>query len=219
MINTRKAIFIIAIIFFANSIEAQSKFSLQLNGGISDISSSLKGFSGQLQLNYSLNSDFDLYLYSGYSNVDKHSRRHLGYHDLDISELDTHSGLITGDNNVIPIYFGGSFDFFKNDWITTFANLELGYSHLSFSTYDSMIPVYSDDGDIIRYSPDRSTREKHRENLFGTGIGLGASHPLTTNFDILLNFKLNTSTNFDGMNMFSRRSTYTSLLAGINYRF
>ena len=41
MINTKKAIFVMAIIFFANSINAQSDFSIQLNSGISDISSSV----------------------------------------------------------------------------------------------------------------------------------------------------------------------------------
>lgn len=212
MINTKKVIFILAIIFITNSIKAQSDISIQLNSGISDFS----GYSGLLQLNYSLNSEIDLYLYSGYSNVDEHNR--LGHRGLEFTDNRHSSGSFVGNSNVIPIYFGGSLDLFENDWITTFANLELGYSHLSFNTYERMLPVFSNDGEIRRYSPDRSTREKHTENLFGTGIGLGASHPITTGLEVLLTIKLNTSTNFEKMNMFNRRSTYTSLLAGINYR-
>jgi hypothetical protein len=218
MINTKKAIFVIAIIFFANSINAQSNFSIQLNSGISDISSSVSGFSGLLQLNYSLNSDLDIYLYSGYSSVDRQTNNRLIHHDLNLSNSRNHSGSIMGDNNIIPIYFGGSLDLFENEWITTFANLEMGYSYLSFSTYERMLPINSDAGDVIRYRPDRSTREKHSENLFGTGIGVGASHQITKGLEVLLTLKLNTNTNFDGMKMFSRPSTYTSLLAGLNYR-
>lgn len=218
MINTKKAIFVMAIIFFTNSINAQSDFSIQLNSGISDISSSLTGFSGQLQLNYSLNPDLDLYLYSGYSNVERHNNNRLSHHDLNLANSRNHSGLIMGDNNVIPIYFGGSLDLFENEWITTFANLELGYSYLSFNTYERMLPIHSDNGELIRYRPDRSTRENHSENLFGTGIGVGASHEITNGLEVLLTLKLNTNTNFDRMKMFSRPSTYTSLLAGINYR-
>jgi len=211
MINTKKLFFLFSVVFFASNLLAQENFSIQLNSGISDFS----GYSGSLQLNYSLNSDLDLYLYSGYSNVDEHNR--LGHRGLDYTENLHSSGLFIGNSNMIPIYFGSSLDLFENEWITTFANLELGYSHLSFNTYESMIPVYSDNGEILRYTPDRSTAEKHKDNLFGAGIGVGAAHSLTSNIEILLNFKLNTSTNFGGMNMFSRRSTYTSLLAGINY--
>ena len=214
MINTKKAIFVIAIIFFSNSINAQSDFSIQLNSGLSGFS----GFSGLLQLNYSLNSDLDLYLYSGYSNVDRRINSRFDNHDLGLDKSRYNSGLIMGDNNVIPIYLGGNLDLFENEWITTFANLELGYSHSSFTTYESMLPIYSDAGDVIRYRPDRSTREKHSDNLFGTGIGVGASHQITNGLEVLLTLKLNTNTNFDGMRMFSRPSTYTSLLAGLNYR-
>ena len=33
MINTKKVILVLAVIFFANSINAQSDFSIQLNSG------------------------------------------------------------------------------------------------------------------------------------------------------------------------------------------
>ena len=214
MINTKKVIFALAVLFFTNGINAQSDFSIQLNSGLSGFS----GFSGLLQLNYSLNSDLDLYLYSGYSNVDRRINSRLDNHNLGLDRSRYNSGLIMGDNNIIPIYLGGSLDLFENDWITTFANLELGYSHMSFNTYDRMLPISSDAGDVIRYRPDRSTRENHSENLFGTGIGVGASHQITNGLEVLLTLKLNTNTNFDGMKMFSRPSTYTSLLAGLNYR-
>ena len=214
MINTKKTIFVIAIMFFANSINAQRDFSIQLNSGLSGFS----GFTGLLQLNYSLNSDLDLYLYSGYSNVDRRINSRLDNHNLGLDRSRYNSGLIMGDNNIIPIYLGGSLDLFENDWITTFANLELGYSHMSFNTYDGMLPIHSDEGDVIRFRPDRSTRESHSENLFGTGIGVGASHQIANGLEVLLTLKLNTNTNFDRMKMFSRTSTYTSLLAGINYR-
>ncbi len=217
MINTKEIILALAILFLTNSINAQSDFSIQLNSGISSSSNSLKGFSGLLQLNYSLNSDLDLSLYSGYSKLDKNYNDHLRHRDLDFTKSRYFNGLIEGDNNIIPIYFGGSLDLYENEWITTFANLELGYSHLSFNTYESMLPVNSDDGKLIRYRPDRSTREKHSENLFGTGIGLGAAHPITTGLEVLLTLKLNTSTNFDNMSMFGRRSSSISLLAGLNY--
>jgi len=218
MINIKKVIFVLAIIFFTNSINAQSNFSIQLNSGISDVSSSLKGFSGLLQLNYSLNSDLDLYLYSGYSNVDKQNHNPVRHHNLDFTEHQHSPGPKVGDQKIIPIYFGGSLDIFETGWITTFINLELGYSHISFSTYESLLPIYSDEGELIRYRPDSATREKHTENVFGSGIGLGAAHSLGSGFEILLTFKLNTNTNFGNIHMFSRRSTYTSLLAGINYR-
>ena len=214
MINTIKSIVVITVIFFAASINAQSDFSIQLNSGLSGFS----GFSGLLQLNYSLNSDLDLYLYSGYSNVDRRINSRLDNHDLGLHQSSNHSRLIMGDNNIIPIYFGGSLDFYKNDWITTFANLELGYSHMSFNTYERMLPVHSDAGDVIGYRPDRSTRENHSENLFGTGIVVGASHQITNGLEVLLTLKLNTNTNFGRMKIFSRPTTYTSLLAGLNYR-
>lgn len=218
MVNTKKAILVIAIIALTSSINAQSDFSIQLNSGISKASKSGLGFSGLLQLNYSLNSNFDLYLYSGYSSIDKSNPNNFRHDDFNVAESRHSTDIIEGDYNVVPIYLGGSLDLFETEWIKTFTNLEVGYSRLSFNTYDRMIPVYSDEGEVKRFSPDRSTAEKHNENLFGAGFGLGASHPLTNSLEVLLTFKLNTSTNFEEMNMFSRRSTYTSLLAGINYR-
>jgi hypothetical protein len=170
-----------------------------------------------LQINYSLKPDLNLYFYSGYSNVDKNHRKNVRHGHVDLSENRHFSGSIEGDKNLIPFYFGGSLNIFENNFIRTFANLELGYSYLSYSTFERMLPMSSNNGREMRYRPDKSTREKHNENLFGTGIGLGASHPVASGLEILLTFKLNTSTNFGSMKMLSRSTTFTSLLAGINY--
>ena len=217
MIDIKKVMFALVAIVFTSGLNAQSNFSIQLNTGLSDVSRSLSGFSGSLQINYSLNPDLNLYMYSGYSNVDKNSRKNFRHGHIDAVKNRHSSGLIESDRNLIPIYFGGSLDIFENNWIRTFANLELGYSYLSYSTFERMLPISSNNGRDMRYRPDRSTREKHSANLFGSGVGLGAAHPVAPGLEVLLTFKLNTSTNFGSMKMLSRKSTFTSLLAGINY--
>ena len=204
------AIFIILI--FSSIIFAQSNNSIQINGGIIIPRSSSKGLSTSIQYNYSINSNIQFYIYSGYSNWDKYDAQF----SWGSSALHHFRTYIADKHILIPLYIGGRINMHTNKLFTFFTTIEAGYSYLSYNAYGFIKEVDPGTGVILDYKTDLNTKEKRSENLFGVGVGVGLSHPITSNLNVLISFKLNSQINSRYYSFFSNQGTYTALNLGLN---
>ena len=213
-------ILIVCITFMPNKIsKAQGSFSLQLNGGIIYPIGASRGFSGSLQLNYHINSAFNFYIYSGYSGWD---RNKVIYQDewVDHSvpyqskKFDSYS---EDNHKLIPVYIGSTYNFNTGKLLMPFVNIELGYSYLSYYSYEQMRIVSSVTGVTVNYIPDIKTKKLNSESLFGVGIGGGFLLPVSGIINLLLSLKLNSYINNQYYGLFSTKGTYTTLTAGFSY--
>ena len=206
-----------------NSSHAQDSFSLQLNGGIIYPLDSERGFSSTLQLNYRVSSSLSFYIYSGYAGW---YRNKVTFRDYDYwvdhsipyqgKSFDSYSD---DNHTLIPVYIGSTLNFNTGKLLTPFLSLEVGYSYLSYYSYEQTRIVSSETGWAVNYIPDLSTKKFNSENLFGVGIGGGLILPVAESINLILAFKLNSYVNSHYYGLFSTRGTYTALTAGFNYYF
>jgi len=203
------------LLFFPNIISAQTN-SFQINGGIIIPHSSSNGFTGSLQYNFSLSDDIMLYLNSGFSSWDKHYVAFLEEYS-EIQKKTYFETYSADEHLLIPVYLGGRINLHANELFTAFGTIEIGYSYLSYNSYKITRVIDEDTGEILSYDTDENSGEKITENLFGVGIGVGLTHELTENLNILLSFKLNSHANSEYYNFLSREATYTSFNLGFNF--
>ncbi len=206
-----------SIIIFSNASTAQESGSFQINGGFIYPMKSSNGLTGLLQFNYPLSLKINLYFYTGYSAWDKYKivyRQQGTISNNDQLYFDTYSA---DDHVLVPFYAGTSFNMHTNKFFTSFLNIEVGYSYLSYNSYDQVIITDEETGKTLEIYADGYTRKKVKENLFGFGVGAGLSHPMTDNIDLTFSFKLNSFLNANYEGLFSYRGTYTMFLAGFNF--
>jgi len=204
------------LIFLFTNISAQDNNSVQINGGIIYPMSSSNGLTGIIQYNYSINKQIYLYIYSGYSSWDRFNITFLEDH----SEVQKQTKFISysaDQHKLIPVYIGSRINFHTNKLFTSFVNLEIGYSYLSYNSYTNRKSVDPETGEVLSYYVDGSTKEEITENLIGVGIGAGISHPVTENLNLILTFKLNSYLNSEYYGFFRAKGTYTMFLAGFSY--
>lgn len=198
------------------SIFAQETNSIQINGGIIMPMSSSKGLTTSIQFNYTVNPILQLYAYTGYSYWDQYN---ITFHeDSSPNQQQQYFKTYNADSHIlIPVYLGAKLNFNTNKLFTSFVNLEIGYSHLSYNSFDNFKSVNPETGEVLGYYPDLSTKKDVSEDLFGLGIGAGISHPITESLSLILSFKLNSYINSSYYGLFSTRGTYTMFLAGFNF--
>jgi len=205
-------------IFLCEVVLAQDSHSIQINGGIISPRSSSNGLVGSIQYNYSFNTSLIFYAYMGYSAWD---RNKVVLHN--IKEVYTNKSqhyfysYSEDEHYLIPVYIGTSIDLHTNKLFTSFLEFEIGYSYLSYISYENVIVTDPESGEVLSYYADGSTGENVQENLFGVGIGAGLSHPISSGINLLLTFKLNSYVNENYYGLFSKRGTYTTFLAGFNF--
>jgi hypothetical protein len=217
LLNSFFSLLIFVSVLFSIPIFAQGDNSFQINGGIIMPMSSSKGLTTSIQFNYKFNPIIELYGYVGYSSWDKYN---ITYHE-DYSPIQKQQYFKTysADNHIlVPIYLGGKVNFNTNKLFTSFINFELGYSHLSYNSFNNFKSVDPETGEVLGYRSDFSTKKEVSENLFGIGIGAGLSHPMTESLDLVLSFKLNSYINSNYYGLFSTRGTYSMFLAGFNFK-
>jgi hypothetical protein len=198
-----------------SNILAQKTNSIQLNGGIISPISSSNGLTTSLQYNYSINPTISLYVYSGYARWDKH---YVIYKE-DVSPVQRQQYFKTyssDDHILIPIYLGSRIDLNTNKLFTSFVNLEIGYSYLRYNSYNHWKSINPATGEVMSYSPDPFTKKEIVEHIFGLGVGVGLSHPMTESVNLLFTFKLNSNITSNYSSIFSSRTTYTIFSAGFN---
>ncbi|MFA5804261.1 MAG: hypothetical protein WC879_06425 [Melioribacteraceae bacterium] len=205
---------IIALII-SNVTFAQDSNSIQINGGIFMPMSSSKGFNTSIQYNYHLSNNIQLYIYSGYSSWDKYNVNFI--EDWSTVQKQTLFNSYSSDNHVlIPVYVGSRINFHTNKFFTSFATFEIGYSHLSYNSYDIKKEINPNTGEVLAYNADQNSKKEMNENLFGVGAGVGLSHPITENINIILSFKLNSQLNSKDYSFLSSKGTYTAINLGFN---
>jgi hypothetical protein len=197
------------LLFLPNIISAQTN-SFQINAGIIIPRSSSNGFTGSLQYNFSLSDAIMLYLNSGFSSWGKHYEGFIEGNKL----FETYS---SDDHLLIPVYIGGRMNLHANKLFTAFGTFEIGYSYLSYNSYNITKVIDEDTGEILAYETDPNSGEKITENLFGVGIGAGLTRELVNNINIVLSFKLNTHLNSNYYDFLSREGTYTAFNLGFNF--
>ncbi|HSD62444.1 MAG TPA: hypothetical protein VLB50_01565, partial [Ignavibacteriaceae bacterium] len=104
---------ILAIIFISTflpqNIIAQETNSLQVSGGIIEPMSSARGLSGALQFNYSLNSNINFYIYSGYSSWDFY--RIFFYKEREGRDPQLFRLIGADEHSMVPVYLGSRINF------------------------------------------------------------------------------------------------------------
>lgn len=191
--------------------------SLEIHGGIISPRHSSVGFSTALQFNYRVNTAISCYLYSGISLWDKHEiliRKEGIIYNNEPNIFESYSA---DDHFLIPVYMGAKIFFRPNKLFVPFLNFELGYSYLSYNSYEQIPRVSSETGRVVGYEPDKTAKKVNHENLFGVGFGAGISHSISNSINLLLAFKLNSFVNENYPGLFSSRGTYTTFSAGLNY--
>ncbi len=215
MMKTFLAVIISVLIIFSNFNFAQDSNSIQITGGIIMPLSSSKGLTASFQFNHPINRIFQVYVYGAYASWDKFNVSYLVNGSL--IQKQTRFNTYTSDSHTsIPIYAGGRLNFHTNKIFTAFAILEIGYTHLSYKSYqvNKMIDTA---GVVLAYYPDEITGKEISENLIGIGTGAGLSHSLNKNVNLIFIFKLNSQINSKYYGFLSVGGTYTSYLAGFNF--
>jgi len=211
-------LFYIAIIS-SSVILAQGSGSIQINGGVISPMSSSKGLTGSIQFNYSINPTINLYIYAGYSNWDKYKTKLQVVRSVYSSDDGPNyfTSYSSDDHILIPVYIGSRINYNTTKLFTSFVDLEIGYSSLSYNSYGNLIIRHPETGEIVDYQADVTNKKEIQENLFGLGVGAGLSHPMSENLNLILSFKLNTFINSNYFGLFSTKGTYTIFMAGFNY--
>jgi hypothetical protein len=212
----KAASFLFVLLFVTNLVLAQEQYSIQINGGLIAPMSSSKGFTGLAQLNYTITPNISLYIYSGYSGWDQHK---VVYHEdySTIQKEQYFDSYSADEHTLIPVYVGSKIHLLTNKLFTSFINVELGYSHLSYNSYDNWKSVEPATGKVLGYFVDRSSKKEIKEDLFGVGVGLGFSHPITEKMNLILSLKLNSYVSKNYYGLFSTGGTYTNYLLGFEY--
>ncbi len=209
------SLFIIGLII-SPTILAQDSNSFQVNGGIIIPMSSSKGLTTSIQYNYSLNDEFQFYIYSGFSFWDKFNVSFI--EDYSTVQKQTHFSTFSADDHIlIPIFIGSKINFHTDKFFTTFASIEIGFSHLSYNSYKVERILSSESGAVIDYKPDLSSTQKIDENLFGVGAGLGLSHKITDYMNLIFSFKLNSNFTSSFYKFLNSQGTYTTFVLGVNF--
>ena len=210
------AVLFFVLIIFSNIILAQGNHPLQINGGLIIPMSASKGITASFQYNYSFNSNIQFYIYSGYSNWDKYNASFL--EEASAIQKRTHFSTYIADEHIlIPLYIGSRINIHTNKLFTFFSTIEVGYSYLSYNTYSVIKQIDLSTGLVLDYITNRSNKKKINENLFGIGAGVGLSHPLSKNLNIIISFKLNSQINSSYYSFFSNQGTYTAFNLGFNF--
>jgi hypothetical protein len=207
---------VIFLLLFSLTAYAQKPLSIQVNGGFINPIDSHKGLSGSVQFNYSLNSKFNLYFYSGYSNWDRN--KIIFYEEMTGLQTQQYFPSYSKDNHKLMTFnFGGKINLHTNKIFTSFVNIELGYSHLSYTKYLVWNKGHAESGEVIGYYVDPTAKIDVNDDLFGVGLGGGVFRNIGNNISLVLSFKLNSFLNSNYEGLFTRKGTYTMFLAGFNF--
>lgn len=217
MLKLSVSLFVFLSVFSFRSVSAQDRFSIQLNGGLISPRSSSTGFTGALQFNLPLAGRTQIYFYTGYSSWDKLHQVINPEGSSEVYPKTMYQTYSEDDHTLIPIFAGLKFYAHSTDYFNTFINFELGYSYSAFNKYSKWNTITREGGGIMEFYPDNNSKTRISYNLYGFGFGGGIESMSIYNFKVLLFVKLNTHLNSEIQGLFSRRGTYSTFGAGINY--
>lgn len=217
MSKSRFLSILFVLIISSRLVLAQDSLSVQFSGGLISPGSSSNGLTGTVQLNYPINSKFTLYFYSGYASWGKF-KVYFKEDNSFVQKQTMFDAYAADDHVLIPIYIGGKFDIHSFKLFKLYFNIELGYSYLSYNSYDILKKIYPETGEVVGYYADASTKQKSHENLFGVGVGAGVSNQIGKNLELVISVKLNSHLNSDYYDFLSSQGTYSMYLVSLNFK-
>ena len=181
-------LFMIFIILYSTKIFSQRGNTIQISSGVMSARNSDKGILGTIQFNYNINDSFSLYTYSGifYWNTNK-----VNYYAGQETANNLRNTYSEDNHKMIPFYIGSRYFFNNSSVFKPFVNIEIGFSYLIFNSY-AFNQINNPDG-TFTLEPGNKTEKK--DTFFGAGVGIGASHDIGDNLELLLEFRFNTLKN------------------------
>ena len=173
------------------------------------------GIIGTIQFNHSINSSFSIYAYSGilYWNNNNITYDNGAVYKGGAAFNNLQHTYTEDSHKLIPFYAGAKYFFNNSSVFRPFVNIEIGFSYLAFNSYD-LNQINNPDGTVI-FEPTNKTA-KH-DTFFGAGVGIGATHDIGNNLELLLEFRFNTLKN-SNYEWFSSGRTLRTFQFGFAYK-
>jgi len=179
-------------------------------GGVVAPMSSFSGLSSSLQYNYNLSARFNVFVSANYSAWDK---KYFNIYDDSHLPTQFKTAYPESDHSLSRIMTGVRYILVEPAQFRLFVEGGIGYSYLKYKYYNINTVNNPDGTTELLYS--NGTYEN--ENLFNLSSGMGFIHKMTSRWDILFEFKLNTYINSHYYGLFSTRGTFTEFNGGFNY--
>ena len=191
----KKSIILSLIIFSAFQLQlfAQGENTIQFNSGLMSATDSDHGILGTVQFNHTINSSFSIYAYSG---ILYWNNNNITYDNGAVykegAAFNNFQHTYTEDSHkLIPFYAGAKYFFNNSSVFRPFVNIEVGFSFLTFNSYN-LNQTNNPDGTVTLTPSNKTTKN---DTFFGAGVGIGASHDIGDNLELLLEFRFNTMKN------------------------
>ena len=211
----KKSIILSLIVFTALHLQlfAQSKNTIQINGGLMSAIDSHHGLLGSIQYNYKINNNFTVYSYTGFIYWNNNIVNFSLFQPGQIPAQKLVKTFSEDNHRMIPLYIGGRYFFYNSSVFRPFVSLELGINYLSFNSYNLQKVTNPDGSESVLQGPKTS----ENETLLGAGAGLGACHDIGDNLELQLEFRFNTlkNSNYD---WFNAGRTLRTFLFGFAYK-
>jgi hypothetical protein len=202
-------VLVICIILFSFVNNAQSRFSIEVGGGIISPINSQNGLIGLVKFLYNYSDDFNLFTNVGYGFWDKN---HIGFN------YETYSTQKENDEDehlLIPIYVGGRYYFNRNKIINGFLETELGINILQYNKYEIII-FKIPEKNVTIITQDYNSKKVNSKISLGLGIGLGLVHLLSDGVSLNLGIKLSVLNNYNNYSPIKGLLVFKTLYAGFN---
>jgi len=202
---------VIIVLLLSSFLFPQGMSSIQFSGGLVEPMSSNPGLSGVIQYNYNLTSRFNLFVSTDYSYW---GQKYNNYY-YDALSYNQHKIVYPeSDHSLSRAMAGARYVVVEPAKFRLFVEGGIGYSYLKYKSYNINLVTNPDGTAELLYS----NGAYESENLFNISTGIGFIHKMTSRWDILFEFKLNTYLNSHYYGIFSARGTFTEYFAGFNYR-
>ena len=169
---------------FSTALLAQSPDKIKVSGGFIIPSTSVKGFTANIEYERRLTGNWKIYFYSGIYTWNKNQ---LSFE----SELKYYSGYSEDEHILYPLYAGAKLKISSIKTFTVYANFELGYNFISYNEYKNVVVKDENTQKVIGYYTYQSSGKKITDGFFGFGVGLGITQEINENVSLMLEAKRN----------------------------
>ena len=201
----------VSVLLFSSLLLPQEKSSIQFSGGVVAPMSSFSGLTGTLQYNYNLNPRFNLFVSANYSAWDK---RYFTIYEENHLPTEYKTAYPESDHSMSRIMAGIRYIVVEPAQFKLFVEGGIGYSYLKYKGYVIRQITNPDGTNELLYS----NGSNESDNLFNISSGIGFIHQITSRWDILFEYKVNSYLNAHYYGLFSNRGMFSEFNGGFNYR-
>ena len=177
-----------SLLIFQN-ITAQENLTLQLSGGIISPFDASSGLAGNVQLNYNVSENLELYFNTGYSKWYENNILYSNGYRVETTVYDE------DNHRMIPIEIGTRYMFNENKLFETFFDAQIGMCYLVYDHYKIQSRV-NPDGKTEVYV-DGMDQADVEQYLLSLGVGLGVMRKIADNIKLIVGTKVKTIVNSD----------------------